>query len=144
MNPEFDETRPETYPCAQPGGDCGCTGTGLISCPGRSTEDHELNGLTAEQYRAVMARVAERMEAETTGPLPPATDSPAPSEETNAEAWPGLSLGELHKVAAAAVDALSPATRPGTVPCEVCSKGVTTAYVARTGRARHGHHPENV
>jgi hypothetical protein len=31
--PEFDPDDPATYPCAT-GHDCGCTDTGLRSCPG--------------------------------------------------------------------------------------------------------------
>lgn len=31
--PEFDPDDPTTYPCAYRG-DCGCVGTGLLSCPG--------------------------------------------------------------------------------------------------------------
>lgn len=53
---EFDPGKPETYSCAQPGGDCGCTGTGMLSCPGRSTYDPELHGLSDEQYRQVQAQ----------------------------------------------------------------------------------------
>ena len=52
-------------------------------------------------------------------PLPPATDSPAPAPVKRS------------------------ATRPGTLPCEVCGGGVTLAYIeANGGRRRHGHHPE--
>jgi hypothetical protein len=54
----------------------------------------------------------------TAGPLPPATDSPARASVKRS------------------------ATRPGTLPCEVCGSGVTLAYIERTGRQRHGHHPE--
>lgn len=43
-----------------------------------------------------------------------------------------------------AVKALPAAAGPapaGPQPCEVCSVLVSAAYIAKTGRARHGHHP---
>lgn len=35
-----------------------------------------------------------------------------------------------------------PAPPAGPQPCEVCGITVAAAYIERTGRARHGHHPE--
>lgn len=35
--PEFDPDDPATYPCAA-GGDCGCDGTGALTCPGRPVD----------------------------------------------------------------------------------------------------------
>lgn len=35
-----------------------------------------------------------------------------------------------------------PPPPPVAAPCEVCGLTVTADYIARTGRARHGHHPE--
>lgn len=35
-----------------------------------------------------------------------------------------------------------PPPPPAAAPCEVCGLTVTADYIARTGRARHGHHPE--
>lgn len=35
----------------------------------------------------------------------------------------------------------APPAPVGPQPCEVCHLPVTAEYIARTGRARHGHHP---
>lgn len=37
-----------------------------------------------------------------------------------------------------------PPAPPADAPCEVCGIPVAGAYIARTGRARHGHHPTPV
>lgn len=66
-------------------------------------------------YSDAVRATSETVQEQPLEPLPPATDSPAqPSVKRST-------------------------TRPGTLPCEGCGRGVTREYVERTGVQRHGH-----
>lgn len=48
----------------------------------------------------------------------------------------------LDQPVAAAGPVLRRSYKPGQLPCEVCGGGVLESYVEKTGKQRHGHHPE--
>jgi len=106
---------PQSATCGTVGGRCGPTEEEAAAIE----EEDAHNQLGALEFYASGMKGAVDDEHAHRAALPPATDSPAPASVKRST------------------------TRPGTLPCEVCAAGVALAYIARTGRQRHGHHPDD-
>lgn len=146
---EFDADDGSTYPCAN-GGDCGCVGTGLLSCPGRD-EDARRRAAdrAAEVAAAVRAVVYPNPIDEPDEIVPIWLCEQGQHEACNGYACPCCASGQCPAYPTPLPEPQPVDEQPATVlptgpqPCEVCGLNVTAQKIAETGRARHPWHPED-
>lgn len=148
--PEFDPDDASTYPCAT-GGDCGCVGTGLSTCPGgdedRVDEARRARDEAADRILDALAAAAvEHVHDPTDDGLIPSIPHVIAAGQGDEPPARVVYEPHVHDPFPVADEAgvwhaeCECGTRWDRASCDICGVPVAALHIARTGLRRHAHH----